>query len=90
MAENEVVCSTIRPTYRLSYDSVAELLLMHVEEEAELYLLAEVAKLRQEWRSAQVITLLDKFGGLLIWLGTQSWPYKCIMMWPLLCQREGK
>ena len=45
MAESAVVCSTIRPAYRLSYDSVAELLLMHVEEEAELYLLAEVAKL---------------------------------------------
>jgi exoribonuclease R len=67
MAESEVVCSTIRPTYRLSYDSVAELLLMHVEEEAELYLLAEVANLRREWRTAQVITLLDKLEGHLNW-----------------------
>ena len=45
VAESAVVCSTIRPADRLSYDSVAELLIMHVEKEADLYLLAEVAKL---------------------------------------------
>lgn len=55
-----MVCSTIRPTYRLSYDSVAELLLMHVEEEAELYLLAEVAKLRRE---CQVTTRVANSSG---------------------------
>lgn len=53
IAESEVMCSTIKPTYRLSYDNAAELLSMNVEEEAELYLLAEVAKSRREWRNSQ-------------------------------------
>lgn len=57
IAESEVMCSTIKPTYRLSYDNAAELLSMNVEEEAELYLLAEVAKSRREWRNSQVVYL---------------------------------
>lgn len=48
------MCSTIRPTYRLSYESANELLQLDVEEEAELYLLDEAAKARREWRMAQV------------------------------------
>jgi len=52
------MCSTIRPTYRLSYDNAIELLQMNVEEEADLHLLDEVAKARREWRMAQVSNLL--------------------------------
>ena len=52
------MCSTIRPTYRLSYDNVVELLQMNVEEEADLYLLDEIAQVRREWRMAQVSYLL--------------------------------
>lgn len=52
------MCSTIRPTYRLSYDNAIELLQMNVDEEADLYLLDEVANARREWRMAQVSYLL--------------------------------
>lgn len=52
------MCSTIRPTYRLSYDNAVELLQMNVEEEADLNLLDEVAQSRREWRTAQVSYLL--------------------------------
>jgi exoribonuclease-2 len=52
------MCSTIRPTYRLSYDNAVELLQMNVEEEADLYLLDEVAQVRREWRMGQVSYLL--------------------------------
>lgn len=87
MAESEVVYSTIRPTYRLSYDSAAELLVMHVEEEAELYFLAEVGKL-DEWRTAQLLTLLDKLEGHLNWWRLNA---GCTYSsyWASLCQREG-
>jgi hypothetical protein len=54
LAESEVVCSTIRPTYRLSYDNATELLSMNLKEEGDLHMLAEVANLRHEWRKGQV------------------------------------
>ncbi|CAK9266221.1 unnamed protein product [Sphagnum jensenii] len=53
LAESEVVCSTIRPTYRLSYDNATELLSMNLKEEGDLHMLAEVANLRREWRKGQ-------------------------------------
>ncbi|KAG6551326.1 hypothetical protein Mapa_007112 [Marchantia paleacea] len=53
IAEYAVMNSTIRPTYRMSYDNVTELLLMEVQEEPELYLLAEAATLRANWRHSQ-------------------------------------
>ncbi|KAG0569483.1 hypothetical protein KC19_6G093600 [Ceratodon purpureus] len=53
IAESQVMCSTIRPTYRLSYDNALELLQMNVEEEADLYLLDEVAQVRRQWRMGQ-------------------------------------
>ncbi|KAL3692670.1 hypothetical protein R1sor_006321 [Riccia sorocarpa] len=53
IAEYAVMNSIIRPTYRMSYDNVAELLLLEVPEEPELYLLAEAAKLRASWRASQ-------------------------------------
>lgn len=54
IAEYAVMNSTVRPTYRLSYDNVTELLLMEVPEEPELYLLAEAATMRANWRHSQV------------------------------------
>lgn len=65
IAESQVMCSTIRPTYRLSYDNATELLQMNVEEEADLYLLDEVAKARREWRMAQVRYLLKSLSSVL-------------------------
>ncbi|CAM6101170.1 unnamed protein product [Calypogeia fissa] len=53
IAEYSVMNSTICPTYKLSYDNVAELLLMYVDEEPELYLLAEAANCRAKWRTSQ-------------------------------------
>ncbi|KAL2635015.1 hypothetical protein R1flu_006494 [Riccia fluitans] len=53
IAEYAVMNSIVRPTYRMSYDNVTELLLFEVPEEPELYLLAEAATLRAKWRASQ-------------------------------------
>lgn len=47
---NSIIC----PTYKMSYDHVMELLSLSVEEEKELYLLAEAALVRGRWRKLQV------------------------------------
>jgi exoribonuclease-2 len=45
--------STIEPTYRLTYEDVDEMLSLGLQSEAELATIADLAKLRQQWRSAQ-------------------------------------
>jgi hypothetical protein len=46
--------SVIKPTYMLTYESASELLHLNLEEEAELRILYEAAKLRLNWRREQV------------------------------------
>ena len=45
--------STIKPTYRLTYDDVDEMLELGIEAEPEIAAIASAAKLRQKWREAQ-------------------------------------
>ncbi len=45
--------SLIKPTYRLTYDDVDEMLHLGLKDEPEIVELAEWAKLRREWRKAQ-------------------------------------
>eukprot|EP00850_Spirogloea_muscicola_P002654 SM000010S04292 [mRNA] locus=s10:691177:696450:- [translate_table: standard] len=49
----EVLNSKVKPTYRLSYEDVEEILALDVEEEPELSLLAEAARIRRSWRLSQ-------------------------------------
>eukprot|EP00850_Spirogloea_muscicola_P016976 SM000141S00920 [mRNA] locus=s141:389445:394241:- [translate_table: standard] len=49
----EVLNSEVKPTYRLSYEDVEEILALDVKEEPELSLLAEAARLRRSWRVSQ-------------------------------------
>ncbi|KAH7672756.1 Exoribonuclease II protein [Dioscorea alata] len=53
IAEYTIDNSIIRPTYMLTYESASELLQLNLEEEAELWILAEAAALRLEWRRQQ-------------------------------------
>lgn len=45
--------SKIKPTYRLTYEDVDEMLALDLQTEAEIAAIADLAKLRQQWRSAQ-------------------------------------
>jgi exoribonuclease-2 len=45
--------STVKPTYRLTYDEVDEMLELGIPGEPEIAALAEAAKLRQKWRETQ-------------------------------------
>ncbi len=45
--------STVKPTYRLTYDEVDEMLELGIPAEPEIAALAEAAKLRQKWRETQ-------------------------------------
>jgi len=45
--------SLIKPTYRLTYEDVEEMLLMGLTSEPEIYELARFAKLRHRWRKSQ-------------------------------------
>ncbi|KAJ7296299.1 hypothetical protein O6H91_Y132400 [Diphasiastrum complanatum] len=53
IAESTIECSTIRPTYKLSYHQASELIFMKLEEENELSLLGHAATLRRQWRKSQ-------------------------------------
>ncbi|KAK7259975.1 hypothetical protein RIF29_25630 [Crotalaria pallida] len=53
IAECSVVNSVIKPTYMLTYESASELLHLNLEEEGELRILSEAAKLRLNWRRLQ-------------------------------------
>lgn len=45
--------SLIKPTYRLTYDDVDEMLQLGIKAEPEMEELAKLAKLRKQWRDAQ-------------------------------------
>ncbi|MGL5035302.1 MAG: ribonuclease catalytic domain-containing protein [Microcystaceae cyanobacterium] len=45
--------SLIKPTYRLTYDDVDEMLQMKIAAEPEIEILAKAARLRYEWRKSQ-------------------------------------
>ncbi|MEG3849384.1 ribonuclease R [Microcoleus sp. herbarium19] len=45
--------STVKPTYRLTYDDVDEMLELGIEAEPEISAIASWAKLRQKWRETQ-------------------------------------
>ena len=49
----EMTTSTIKPTYRLTYDDVDEMLELGVQAETELLQLAKYATRRREWRQSQ-------------------------------------
>ncbi|KAK7259976.1 hypothetical protein RIF29_25631 [Crotalaria pallida] len=53
--ECSVVNSVIKPTYTLTYESASELLHLNLEEEGELRILSEAAKLRLNWCRLQVL-----------------------------------
>ncbi len=43
----------VKPTYRLTYDDVDEMLVLKIQGEPEIPILAEAAKLRGKWRKSQ-------------------------------------
>ncbi len=45
--------SLIKPTYRLTYEDVDEMLELHIQAEPELLAIASQAKLRRQWRQSQ-------------------------------------
>lgn len=45
--------SIVKPTYRLTYDDVDEMLHLGIKAEPEIEILGKLAKLRQQWRSSQ-------------------------------------
>lgn len=45
--------SLIKPTYRLTYDDVDEMLLMKIQDEQEIEILAKAALSRKNWRKSQ-------------------------------------
>ena len=51
--EYEIHSSLIKPTYRLTYDDVDEMLHLGVQNEPEIPDLAQKSQLRREWRKAQ-------------------------------------
>ena len=51
--EYEIYPSLIKPTYRLTYDDVDEMLQLGLQNEPEIADLARQSKLRREWRKAQ-------------------------------------
>ncbi len=53
IADFEIVPSTIRPTYRLTYEDVDEMLSLGVTAEGELLALWDWAQVRQRWRNSQ-------------------------------------
>ena len=51
--EYEIHSSLIKPTYRLTYDDVDEMLHLKIQNEPEIADLAQKSQLRREWRKAQ-------------------------------------
>jgi len=49
----EIHASLIKPTYRLTYEDVDEMLQLRIEAEPEISSLAQLAKLRHQWRKSQ-------------------------------------
>ena len=46
----EIYSSWVKPTYRLTYDDVDEMLTLDIQGEEEIKILAQAAKKRQQWR----------------------------------------
>jgi exoribonuclease-2 len=51
--EYEITAAQVKPTYRLTYDDVDEMLHLGIQGEAEIEILAKQAKLRSQWRQSQ-------------------------------------
>lgn len=53
VAEYTIHASTIKPTYRLTYEDVDEMLQLGIEAEPEIEAIAKAAQLRWKWRQSQ-------------------------------------
>jgi exoribonuclease II len=53
VAEYEITTSTIKPTYRLTYEDVEEMLQLRIPGENEIETIATASKLRTQWRLSQ-------------------------------------
>ncbi|MGB2927200.1 MAG: ribonuclease R family protein [Limnothrix sp.] len=53
IADYEIHPSWVKPTYRLTYEDVAEMLILGIQAEPEISLLADFAKKRSIWRKSQ-------------------------------------
>jgi exoribonuclease II len=51
--EYQITASSIKPTYRLTYDDVDEMLQLGILNEPEIAAISKLGKLRQQWRQAQ-------------------------------------
>jgi exoribonuclease II len=51
--EYEITTSTIKPTYRLTYEDVEEMLQLRIPGEHEIETIAKASKLRTQWRLSQ-------------------------------------
>ena len=55
----EIHPSLVKPTYRLTYDDVDEMLQLGITAESELQSLSKWSKLREKWRRAQGAIIID-------------------------------
>lgn len=53
IADYQIAASWVKPTYRLTYEDVDEMLDLGVQAEPELLAIAHWAKIREQWRSQQ-------------------------------------
>lgn len=53
IADYQIAASLVKPTYRLTYEDVDEMLDLGVQAEPELLAIADWAKVREQWRSRQ-------------------------------------
>lgn len=53
IADYEIHPSWIKPTYRLTYEDVDEMLILGIQGEPEISLLADFARKRSDWRNSQ-------------------------------------
>ncbi|NJN73838.1 MAG: VacB/RNase II family 3'-5' exoribonuclease [Limnothrix sp. RL_2_0] len=53
IADYEIHPTWVKPTYRLTYEDVAEMLLLGIQAEPEISLLADFAQKRSAWRKSQ-------------------------------------
>lgn len=53
IGDYSICTSTVKPTYRLTYDDVDEMLELGITAEPEIAAIAKAAKLRQQWRQTQ-------------------------------------
>jgi exoribonuclease-2 len=53
VSEYQITAATIKPTYRLTYEDVDEMLQLGIQNEPEVEAFFRLAKLRQQWRQSQ-------------------------------------